>query len=126
MSSNAPVWAVVPAAGSGRRMAAEVPKQYLRFQHKTILEHTLDRLLSYDGVDGLVLLRVVVAGRLWRQRRRDLNITAATITHCGWNSTRALTCLIDTTLTQLFIDLLYSHARLAEQIARSCNVNIEA
>ena len=34
----------------------------------------------YDGgvvgcVDGLVLLRVVVAGRLWRQRRRDLNTT---------------------------------------------------
>ena len=27
------------------------------------------------GVDGLVLLRVVVAGRLWRQRRRDLNTT---------------------------------------------------
>ena len=77
------------------------------------------------GVDGLVLLRVVVAGRLWRQRRRDLNTTAAPITHCGWNSTRALTCLIDTALTQLFIDLLYSHARLAEQIAQSSNVDIE-
>ncbi|MED5355992.1 MAG: 2-C-methyl-D-erythritol 4-phosphate cytidylyltransferase, partial [Pseudomonadota bacterium] len=27
MSSS--IWAVIPAAGSGRRMAAEVPKQYL-------------------------------------------------------------------------------------------------
>ena len=54
MCSNAPVWAVVPAAGSGQRMGAAVPKQYLRFQHKSVIEHTLDRLLSHEKIEGVV------------------------------------------------------------------------
>lgn len=39
-------WAVVPAAGVGRRMGAEVPKQYLPLGSKSVLEHTLDALYS--------------------------------------------------------------------------------
>ena len=39
------VWAVVPAAGSGRRMAAEIPKQYLKLNGVPILEHTLRAFL---------------------------------------------------------------------------------
>ena len=31
MSSEAPVWAVIAAAGSGSRMQQELPKQYLAF-----------------------------------------------------------------------------------------------
>ncbi|MCG6969028.1 MAG: 2-C-methyl-D-erythritol 4-phosphate cytidylyltransferase [Gammaproteobacteria bacterium] len=46
-------WAVVPAAGSGSRMGAEKPKQYLSLLHKTIIEHTLQRLLSHDSIAGL-------------------------------------------------------------------------
>ena len=56
MSSRAPVWAVVPAAGSGARMGASIPKQYLRFQGKTIVEHCLDRLLSHADIGGAVLV----------------------------------------------------------------------
>jgi 2-C-methyl-D-erythritol 4-phosphate cytidylyltransferase len=55
MSLDVPVWAVIPAAGTGRRMAAELPKQYLGFQGKTLLEHSLDRLLSHSQIDGAVL-----------------------------------------------------------------------
>ncbi|MDJ0834259.1 MAG: 2-C-methyl-D-erythritol 4-phosphate cytidylyltransferase [Gammaproteobacteria bacterium] len=57
MASNSnPVWAVVAAAGGGSRMQAEVAKQYLVFQGKTVLEHCLDRLLSHPQIDGAVLV----------------------------------------------------------------------
>ncbi|MGB5606226.1 MAG: 2-C-methyl-D-erythritol 4-phosphate cytidylyltransferase, partial [Gammaproteobacteria bacterium] len=36
---NHKYWAVVPAAGSGRRMGADVPKQYLQLGGQTVLEH---------------------------------------------------------------------------------------
>ena len=39
-------WAVVPAAGVGKRMSADRPKQYLELAGKTVIEHTLLRLLS--------------------------------------------------------------------------------
>lgn len=50
-----PCWFVVPAAGVGSRMQAECPKQYLKIQQKTILEYTLERLLSYGGTQGVVV-----------------------------------------------------------------------
>ncbi len=50
-----PVWAVVPASGVGRRMGADIPKQYLQFAGRSVLEHSLDRLLSHPRVEGLVL-----------------------------------------------------------------------
>ena len=56
MSSELPVWAVIPAAGSGTRMGGDVPKQYLAFHGKTILEHCLDRLLSQPSIDGAILV----------------------------------------------------------------------
>lgn len=49
-------WAVIPATGSGQRMKADRPKQYLRLGAKTILEHTLDNLLSYASLKGVVLV----------------------------------------------------------------------
>ena len=48
-------WALVPAAGSGRRFGGEVPKQYLRAAGKPLIEHALDALLSHPGVDGAVV-----------------------------------------------------------------------
>ena len=49
------LWAVVPAAGSGRRMASEVPKQYLPVAGEALLEHTLRALLACPDVRGLVV-----------------------------------------------------------------------
>jgi len=48
-------WALVPAAGSGRRFGGEVPKQYLRAAGKPLIEHALEALLSHPGVDGVVV-----------------------------------------------------------------------
>lgn len=44
------LWVVVPAAGVGRRMGADVPKQYLPLQGRPVIEHTLARLLSCPRV----------------------------------------------------------------------------
>ncbi|TQV84606.1 2-C-methyl-D-erythritol 4-phosphate cytidylyltransferase [Exilibacterium tricleocarpae] len=48
-------WVVVPAAGIGTRMGADKPKQYLSLLGQTVLEHTLQRLLSLAGIEGLVV-----------------------------------------------------------------------
>jgi 2-C-methyl-D-erythritol 4-phosphate cytidylyltransferase len=49
-------WAIVPAAGTGRRMAAEIPKQYLTLGGRTVLEQTLDALLACERLAGVVLV----------------------------------------------------------------------
>ena len=41
-----PVWVAVPAAGSGARMGAGIPKQYLPLAGKPLAEHTLAALLA--------------------------------------------------------------------------------
>ncbi|MCA1804441.1 MAG: 2-C-methyl-D-erythritol 4-phosphate cytidylyltransferase [Xanthomonadaceae bacterium] len=49
-------WALIPAAGMGRRMGSDVPKQYLPLGAKTVLDHTLDALARHPAIDGLVLV----------------------------------------------------------------------
>ena len=44
------VWAVVPAAGIGRRYGASVPKQYDVVGNQAIISHTLDALFSYSEI----------------------------------------------------------------------------
>lgn len=48
-------WAVVPAAGVGRRMGSQVPKQYLAINGEAVLERTLHRLLSIECLDGITV-----------------------------------------------------------------------
>lgn len=48
--------AVVPAAGRGSRMQANKPKQYLPLGDKTIIEHTLTRLLSHPQIEKIVVV----------------------------------------------------------------------
>jgi len=52
---NKQFWAIIPAAGVGKRMQADRPKQYLPLHNKTVIEHTLDRLLSLGEITGVVL-----------------------------------------------------------------------
>ena len=46
---------VVPAAGVGKRMKAQCPKQYLSIDQQTILEHTAFRLLSHPLISHVVI-----------------------------------------------------------------------
>ena len=59
-------WIIVPAAGVGARMGAGMPKQYLTLLGKTILEHTLERLLGLPNVTG-VLVAVSPTDNIWPQ-----------------------------------------------------------
>lgn len=48
--------AVVPAAGIGSRMKSDLPKQYLKINDKTILEHTLAALLSFNMIEKVYVV----------------------------------------------------------------------
>lgn len=48
-----PIYAIVPAAGSGQRFGGPVPKQYLPLAGLTVIEHSLQRLLPQ--VDRIVV-----------------------------------------------------------------------
>ncbi|SHE80224.1 2-C-methyl-D-erythritol 4-phosphate cytidylyltransferase [Vibrio gazogenes] len=46
---------VIPAAGVGRRMLTDKPKQYLTIHGKTILEHTVEKLRGHPQVGKVVI-----------------------------------------------------------------------
>lgn len=46
-------WAVVPAAGAGRRLGGPIPKQYLELAGRRVIEHTLQRLLDHPRIAGV-------------------------------------------------------------------------
>ena len=48
-------WAVVPAAGVGRRMGASIPKQYLKLAGQPIIERTLQTLSSHCRIAGVMI-----------------------------------------------------------------------
>ncbi len=54
------LWAVVPAAGSGQRMQASQPKQYLQLAGRTVIEHSLDCLLKPGDLHEISIHQVVV------------------------------------------------------------------
>ncbi len=60
------IWAVVPAAGTGSRMQADRPKQYLPLSGKRVIEHTLERLATHGSVQGIVVA-VAENDRWWPQ-----------------------------------------------------------
>lgn len=43
-TNNATLWCLLPAAGIGQRMGADLPKQYLPLANQTLIEITLSRL----------------------------------------------------------------------------------
>lgn len=56
MPSLSQYFVVVPAAGIGKRMQTDCPKQYLRIAGKTVIEHTLTNLLEHNQVKGVVVV----------------------------------------------------------------------
>ena len=48
-------WAIVPAAGVGRRMGGAIPKQYLQLCGRAVIDHTIERILLHPSIDGLYL-----------------------------------------------------------------------
>ena len=64
MTKSNSCWAVVPAAGVGKRMQADRPKQYLPLLGQTVIEHTLQRLLD-SGAFQAVSVAISVEDPYW-------------------------------------------------------------
>lgn len=52
---NSSLVAIVPAAGVGKRMQSHCPKQYLTLLNKTVLEHTVEKLLAHHAVSRVII-----------------------------------------------------------------------
>ncbi len=48
-------WVVIPAAGVGTRFGADIPKQYISINNKTILEHTVGCFIERPDIAGIVI-----------------------------------------------------------------------
>ncbi len=49
------IWAIVPAAGIGKRMQSTTPKQYLLLNDRPVIEYTVNALLQNENISGLVI-----------------------------------------------------------------------
>ena len=66
MDDSPKYWCVVPAAGVGKRMGAALPKQYLTLAGKTVIEHTVERLICLSKIINVVVV-VVAEDQYWEQ-----------------------------------------------------------
>ncbi|MGR8934740.1 MAG: 2-C-methyl-D-erythritol 4-phosphate cytidylyltransferase [Gammaproteobacteria bacterium] len=64
MNNMRNIWAVVPAAGVGKRMQSDRPKQYLDLNGKTVIEHTLTRLIE-AGVFTAIAVAISSEDAYW-------------------------------------------------------------
>ena len=55
MTETHKYWGIVPAAGVGKRMQADRPKQYLQLNAHTVIEQTLTRLLDVKQFTAVVV-----------------------------------------------------------------------
>ena len=76
MLDNTPLryWVIIPAAGKGTRMQAELPKQYLQLLGRTVLEHTLSCFAHHPKIAG-VMVALAPDDILWP----TLRVESATI-----------------------------------------------
>ncbi|MEJ2094159.1 MAG: 2-C-methyl-D-erythritol 4-phosphate cytidylyltransferase [Gammaproteobacteria bacterium] len=55
MSNTERYWAVIPAAGAGKRMQSDVPKQYLQINGKPIIEYTLEVFTKHPDIESVIV-----------------------------------------------------------------------
>lgn len=53
--TTVPYWVIVPAAGAGKRMGADQPKQYLPLAGKPLIAHTLENILGWPNIAGIIV-----------------------------------------------------------------------
>ena len=71
-SNNVRYWAVIPAAGVGKRMGTNIPKQYLPLAGKTVLEQTLSIFIKHPAIEGIVLA-VTKGDPYWQDLAEHIN-----------------------------------------------------
>ena len=85
-------WVVIPAAGIGSRMEASCPKQYLPLLDKTILEHTLERLLAIPVFQG-IHIALANYDNFWPQLAIAKNRRITCVNGGGERADSVLNCL---------------------------------
>ena len=55
MKSAHRYWAVIPAAGIGKRMQSRLPKQYLPLAGQTVIQHSINVFLQHPDIHGVVV-----------------------------------------------------------------------
>ncbi len=70
------LYAVIVAGGSGKRMGAEIPKQYLELAGKPVLMHTLERFKAFDESIEIITVLPENQIRFWAdlQKKYSFNI----------------------------------------------------
>ena len=56
MKTTQQYWVVIAAAGSGARMQAEKPKQYLMLDDKTVMEHSASVFLNHPLIEKVMVV----------------------------------------------------------------------
>jgi 2-C-methyl-D-erythritol 4-phosphate cytidylyltransferase len=55
LSGTLRFWAVLPAAGAGRRVGGTIPKQYLDLGGRPLIEYALELFLEHPRIEGVVV-----------------------------------------------------------------------
>ena len=55
MNKKKKIWVIIPAAGVGKRMESDTPKQYLKLNNKIIIEHTLAVFDKHNSISEIVV-----------------------------------------------------------------------
>jgi len=69
------LYVLVVAGGTGKRMGAEIPKQYLELAGKPVLMHTLERFKAFD--DSIEIITVLPENqiRFWADLQKKYSFT---------------------------------------------------
>jgi 2-C-methyl-D-erythritol 4-phosphate cytidylyltransferase len=60
MTTNTPkIWAIVPAAGQGKRFSAVKPKQFFTLNGQLVAEHSLCRLLAVPQLEQIIVPSII-------------------------------------------------------------------
>ena len=81
---------IIPAAGSGSRMGAEAPKQYLSLNGKPLIQHVLK---MFEQATKIHTIHVILDAKDTHWRNSNIKISAKTQVHYCGGDTRAATVL---------------------------------
>ncbi len=72
MNNRQNIWVIIPAAGVGRRMGSDTPKQYLLLNEQTVIEHTLSVFDLHSSISEIVVA-VAKEDEYWAELNVELS-----------------------------------------------------
>lgn len=76
-------YVIIVAGGSGRRMGADIPKQFLLLAGKPVLMHTIDAFYRYDSAIQVLLVLPQVHMSYWQELCAQYNYNQPVTLVCG-------------------------------------------